>query len=357
MSQNPRRSSAEKAAASSLQMLAAVGLILLAFSVLIAFFGVSDYDAHRLATHARVATATVNRTVLHPAGIEGYASTVYEFDYVFTAADGTRIESEDQLDDAALARGWDHLKRGDTIPVTYAAGNPHDHRMGTDTSTRTADLILLAFVGVWLVLASLAVSVARRWWRAHRAARSPDGAAAPASGDYVRPVAAPVSVSASTALGIVLLSCGTILLLIGVVSLVATSSADRAFRTQGKAATAIVLVMSTTANRGGEISYRLLVRFATDEGKSAMARMRVARATFSSLHEHYPIKIIYLPEQPTQIRLPTYQPGPPPILWNITALAAVLVAAGTIPLGFGISNAKRQHRAHQHLHKTRISTS
>jgi hypothetical protein len=341
-SKNPRRSSAEKAAASSRQMLGAVGFILLAFSVLIIFFGVSDYDAHRLATQARVATATVKRTVLHPAGVEGYASTVYEFDYVFTAADGTRIESEDQLDDAALARGWDHLKMGDTIPVTYAAGNPHDHRMGTDTSTRTADLILAGFAGVWLVLASLAVSLARRWWLAHQAAASPDGAVASASGDYSRRSAAPVSVSVSTGSGIVLLLCGTILLLIGVVGLAASWSTDRAFHAEGKAATAIVLVMSATANRGGEVSYRLLVRFATDEGKSAMARIRVDRAAFSTLHEHYPIKIIYLPEQPTQIRLPTYQPGPPPILWIITALAAVLVAAGAILLGFGISNTKRQ---------------
>jgi hypothetical protein len=334
-------------------MLGAVSFVLLVFSVLIAFFGVSDYDAHRLARQARVATATVKRTVLHPAGIEGYASTVYEFDYVFTAADGTRIESEDQLDDAALARGWDHLKMGDTIPVTYAAGNPHDHRMGTDTSTRTADLIVVGFAGVWLVLASLAVTLGRRWWRAHQAARSPDGAMAPASGDYPRSAAAPISVSASTGFGIVLLLCGAILLLIGVVSLVATWSADRAFRTEGKAATAIVLVMNATANRGGEISYRLLVRFATNEGKSAMARIRVDRATFSSLHEHFPINIIYLREQPTQIRLPTYQPGAPPILWIITALAAVLVAVGAILLSSGFSSAKRQRRARRHATQLR----
>jgi hypothetical protein len=353
VSKDPRRSSAEKAAALSRQMLGAVSFVLLVFSVLIVVFGVSDYDAHRLATQARVATATVNRTVLHPAGIEGYANTVYEFDYVFTAADGTRIESGDHLDDAALARGWDHLKTGDTIPVTYAAGNPHNHRMGTDTSTRTADLVLAGFAGVWLVLASLAVMLARRWWRAHRAAASPDGAVAATSGDYPRPAAPTVSVSAATGIGIVLLLCGAILLLIGVVGLVANRSSDRAFRTQGKAATAIVLVMSTARNKGGEISHRLLVRYATDEGKSAIARIRVDRATFSTLHERYPINIIYLPEQPTQIRLPTYQPGPPPTLLIITALAAVLVAVGAILLGFGISNAKHRPRARQ---KTRQST-
>jgi hypothetical protein len=105
--------------------------------------------------------------------------------------------------------------------------------------------------------------------------------------------------------------------------------------------------MSTITNRGGEISYRLLVRFGTDEGKSAISRIRVDRETFSSLHEHYPIKIVYLREQPALIRLPTYQPGPPPFLWIITALAAALVAAGAILLGFGISNGKRQRRAHK----------
>ena len=94
-------------------------------------------------------------------------------------------------------------------------------------------------------------------------------------------------------------------LLIGMVSLVATWSTDRAFRTQGEAATAVMLVKSTTTNRGGEISR--------------------------------PIKA-----------------APRPIHWIIAALAAVLVAAGAILLGFGISNAKRQRRAHQHLHKTRI---
>lgn len=329
-------------------MLGAVSFILFAFSMLIVFFGVSDYDAHRFATQARVATATVTRTVLHPAGIEGYASTIYDIDTVFTAEDGTRIESEDPLDDAALARGWDHLKMGDTIPVSYVAGNPHDHRMGTDISTRTADLILAGFAGIWLVLVALAVMLARRWRLAHRAAASRDGALAPASDDYPRPGRAVVSVSASTGFGIVLLLCGAILLLIGVVSLVATWSTDRAFRTQGKAATAIVLVMSTITNKGGEISYRMLVRFATDAGNSAMARIRVDRATFSGLHEHYPINIIYLPAQPTQIRLPTDQPGPPPVLWIMTGLAAALVAAGAILLGIGMSNAKRQRRAHQH---------
>lgn len=335
-------------------MFGAVSFILLAFSVLIVFFGVSDYDAHRFAAQARVATATVKRTVLHPAGIEGYASTVYAVDYAFTAEDGTHIESEDQLDDAALARGWDHLKAGDTIPVSYVAGNSRDHRMGTDISTRTADLVLAGFAGVWLVLASLVVMLARRWWRAHRAAVSPDGALALASGGYLRPDAPMVSVSASTGLGIVLLLCGAILLLIGVVSLVATWFTDRAFRTQGKAATAIVLVMSAVTNKGGEMSYRMLVRFATDEGNSAMARIRVDRATFSTLHEHYPVNIIYLPEQPTQIRLPTDQPGPPPVLWIMTALAAALLAAGAVLLGIGISNAKHRRRARQHT--TRQST-
>jgi hypothetical protein len=75
VSKNPRRSSTDKVGASSRQMLGAVGFILLAFSVLIVFFGVSDYDAHRLAKHARIATATVNRTVPHPAGVEVSVST------------------------------------------------------------------------------------------------------------------------------------------------------------------------------------------------------------------------------------------------------------------------------------------
>jgi hypothetical protein len=345
VSKNPRRPSAKKAAASARQVLGIVAFILLVFSVLFVIFGVSDYDAHRFASEARLATATVRSNVLHPAGVEGYARTVYDVDYVFTAADGTRVESKDRLDDAALARGWDHLKLGDTIPVTYAADNPQNRRMGTDTSTRTLDLMLAGLAGVWLVLASITVAVARSWWLAHLAAGSHKSAVPSAGTDPPRRAAARVSVSASTAFGMVLLSCGAIFLLIGVVNLVSILSTNRAFRTQSKAATAIVLVKSSTTNRGGEISYGLVVRFATDEAKSVLANISVDRATSLSLHEHYPIKIIYLPEQPTRIRLTIDQPGPPPFLWFLTALAGVLTVAGAILLGFGISDARRRgHR-------------
>ena len=353
MSKNPRRPSAKKAAASARQGLGIVAFILLVFTLMLVIFGVSDHDAHRFASEARFATAMVRSNVLHPAGVEGYASTVYEVAYVFTAADGTRIESKDRLDDAAIARGWDHLKMGDTIPVTYAADHPQNHRMGTDTSTRTLDLILVGLAGAWLVLASIAVAVARSWWLAHVAVGSRKGAVPSTAADPPRPAAAKFSVSASTAFGMVLLSCGAIFLLIGVANLVAIQSTDRAYRTEGKAATAIVLVKNTTTNRGGEISYGLIVRFATDEGKPVIANISVDRATSSSLREHYPIKIIYLPEQPTQIRLPGDQPGSPPFLWFLTALAGVLAAAGAILLGFGISDAKRRRHPHKDVTQLR----
>jgi hypothetical protein len=344
VNKNLRRPSAKKAAASARQVLGIAAFILLVYSLLFVIFGVSDYDAHRFASEARLATASVRNNVLHPAGVEGYARTVYEVDYIFTAADGTRVESKDRLDDAALARGWDHLKMGDTIPVTYAAANPQNHRMGTDTNTRTLDLILVGLAGVWLVLAAITVAVARSWWRAHIAASSHKSAVPSPGAHPPRPAAAKVSVSASTVFGMVLLSCGAIFLLIGVVNLVAILSTNRAFRTQGKPATAIVVVKSSTTNRGGEISYGLTVRFTRDEGQSVLANISVDRATSSSLHERYPIKIVYLPDQPTQVRLPIDQPGPPPFLWFLTALAGILTAAGAILLGFGISDAKRRSR-------------
>lgn len=353
MSKNPRRPSAKKAAASARQVLGIVAFILLVYSVLVVVFGVSDYRAHRFAAEARLANAEVRSNVLHPAGVEGYASTVYEVDYVFTAADGTRVESKDRLDDAALARGWDHLKAGESVPVTYAPGNPQNHRMGTDTSTKTLDLILIGLAGVWLVLASITVAVARSWRLAHMAASSRKSAVPSTGADPPLRAAARVSVNASTAFGMVLLSCGAIFLLIGVVNLFAILSANRTFRTEGKAATAIVLVKNISTNRRGDTSYRLVVRFSTDEGESVVANFSVDRATSSSLYEHYPIKIIYLPEQPTRVRLTIDQPGPPPFLWFLTALAGVLTAAGAILLGLGISDAKRRRHPHKDVTQLR----
>ena len=351
MTKKSHRPSAKKKASSSPFTFGASALGLCAGTFVLALLGYFDYQAHLLASEARVATATVTKNVLHPFGLDRRERTVYEVDYVFTAADGTRIESKEALDDAALARGWDLLKQGDTIPVAYAAGNPQNNKMGKDTSTTTLDLILIGFSVIWLVLATIAVAAARRRWLPHAAPRSRRSKTATdvvpaAETDPPRPVVAKASVSGPTLFGTLLLLFGAGFLLIGVANLVGKRAADRAFRTEGKGATAIVLTKKTGIRKGGGRWYSLGIRFTTDEGKSVVTDIDVDLPTLSSLYEHYPIKIIYMHQDPTQIRLPTYQAGSPRALWFFTALGGVIATGGAVMLGFVLSDAKRKRLLH-----------
>ena len=348
MTKKSRRPSTKKAASSSRFLFGVSAFIWCVCSLILVLLGHFDYQGHLLASEARVATATVTKNVLHPAGVDGHARTSYEFDYVFTTADGTHIESKGYLDDADLARGWDRLKIGDTIPITYAAGDPQNHKRGTDTGTTALDYILIGLSVVWLIIATISVAAARSWWLAHgagsRRSMTASGVPPRAAADPPRPVVTKASVNASTVFGTFLLLFGAIFLLIGVANLVGNRATDRAFRTEGKAATAIVITKSTGTRKGGGSSYSLGIRFTTDQGQSIMVNMDVDLPTLSSLHERYPINIIYLPEHPTQIRLSTYQSGSPAFLWFICALGGILAAGGAILLGFGFSDAKRQHR-------------
>ena len=66
-------------------------------------FGYAAYGAHFLASAARVVTATITKKVMHPAGEAGYTHTSYAIDFVFTTADGNRVEDKTSLTAGALS--------------------------------------------------------------------------------------------------------------------------------------------------------------------------------------------------------------------------------------------------------------
>ena len=296
--------------------------------------GVWEYAAHRIASQAQVATATITRKVLHPAGQEGYAKTAYEEDFAFTTAEGKRIEGKTNLS----ADDWDRIKPGDTFQVTYAAREPGTYHIGTDKSTTISDCIFIAVLVIWLVFLRLTIRARhRRPSPRTKSAGAPDTAA-----DAPRRGVAKASINGPVFMGVVLLAVGGLFLLIGIVNLVG----QRAFRTQGKAATAIVLTKSTVIGKNGD-TYPLGVRFTTDEGKSIETSMGVDYATMTSLREHLPVKIIYAPEHPEQIRLASDDLFTTFVfLWFVSALGGILAIGGVIVMSFGFLDAKRERVLH-----------
>jgi hypothetical protein len=310
----------------------------------VGLFGYADYGAHFLASEARVATATITKKVMHPAGEAGYTHTAYEIDFVFTTADGNRVEDKTSL----TADHWDRIKLGDTFPVTYAASAPQTHLIGTDTSTTFWDLFFLGGLVIWLVFMMLTVRARHRRPTARGAAGSRKSKTASSvapgnSADEPQPIVARASVSGPVLFATVLLLCGVIFLLIGVAILVKDRADDRAFRTEGKAATATVFTKSTVQQKHGT-SYPLGIRFNTDAGQSVETVIHVDLQTMTSIHERDSIKIIYLPEHPRQIRHASDNaPSAPLFLWFICALGGIFVIGGVIAIAFSFFDAKRQN--------------
>ena len=60
-------------------------------------FGCLIYQGHVLLSEGRLATATITKKVMHPAGEGGYTQTTFEEDFVFTTADGHSIEGKRDL--------------------------------------------------------------------------------------------------------------------------------------------------------------------------------------------------------------------------------------------------------------------
>jgi hypothetical protein len=152
---------------------------------------------------------------------------------------------------------------------------------------------------------------------------------------------AKTSISGPVLFGTVLFLCGAFFLLIGVANLVKERAEDGAFRTKGKAATAVVFTKSSSVTGKSGDSYPLGVRFTTDEFNSVEATIGVEYPTMTSIHEHQPIRIIYLPAHPAQIRLASEQPRPFLLLWFVSALGGIVATAGVISIAFSLSDARR----------------
>jgi hypothetical protein len=296
--------------------------------------GIWEYSAHLLASQGQVVTATVTGKVLHPAGQEGYSKTSYEEDFAFTTAAGQRVEGKTDVS----ADHWDRIKIGDTFKVTHVTSEPGTYHIGTDTSTTVSDGVFVGVLLIWLLFLTLTIrSLHRR--PTHRMA----GTTAPnTAADAPPPAAARAQVSGPVLMGTALLVVGGAFLLIGVANLVTLRSGH----THGRAATAIVLTKSTVTGKNGD-SYPLDVRFTTEEGKSIETSIGVDYATMTSLHEHFPIKIIYAPEHPDRIWLAnddlftTFV-----MLWFVSALGGILAIGGMILMSFGFLDAKRERVLH-----------
>jgi hypothetical protein len=300
----------------------------------IGIVGVWEYSAHLIASQGEVATATITRKVMHPAGEEGYTKTSYEEDFVFTTTEGKRIEGKTDL----TSDYWDRIKPGDTFQVTYATSEPDTYHIGTDTSTTVSDCVFVGVLAIWAVFLRLTIR-ARHRRPSHRTAppRAPDTAA-----DAPRRGVAKASINGPVFMGTVLLVVGGMFLLTGVVNLVISYE----YRAHGRAATAIVLTKSTVIGKNGD-SYPLDVRFTTDKGKSIETSIGVDYATMTSLHEHLPINIIYAPEQPDRIWLANDdQFSTFVFLGFFSALGGILAIGGAIMMSFGFLDAKRERVLH-----------
>jgi hypothetical protein len=294
--------------------------------------GVLEYSAHVIASQGQVATATITRKVLHPAGEEGHTKTSYEEDFVFTTAAGKRIEGRSDL----TPDSWDQIKPGDTFKVISTASG--SYQIGTDKSTTAIDCIFVGVLVIWLLFMWLTI-------RARHRRTTPKAGSVTAhdnAGAAAQPAAAKASVNGRVLAGAAFSIVGAIFLLIGVVNLVIT----HADRTHGRAATAIVLTKSTVIGKNGD-SYPVDVRFTTDEGKSIETSIGVDYATMTSLHEHLPIDIIYAPEHPDKIRLAnddlfsTFV-----VLWFVSALGGILAVGGAFVMSFGFLDARRERVLH-----------
>ncbi len=303
-----------------------------------------DYSTHLLASEGRVATATITKKVMHAAGEAGYTRTRYATDFVFTSADGISVEGTRRVSPDQ----WDRTKQGDTFQVTYAASDPQVYEVGTTVfSTTAADLILLGVSVIWLVLMTLLIRPPHRWADAQRAKRTHPSKAASSlapgiAADAPPPIAAKSRVSGSTMFGAALILVGALFLLIGVANLLS----EQNFRAEARAATAMVLTKSSVSGRSG--SYRLQIRFTTDDGRLHEPVIGVDYQTMSSVHERDSIQIVYSPADLTRIRVANHgQARPPLFLWFISALGGIVAAGGAICIAYSLLDARPRNAATQ----------
>jgi hypothetical protein len=322
------------------------GVLLFVSSIFLALMGTYVYRAHRLASEGTFSTGTVVKKVMHQASDSGASNTSYEVDYSFTTADGRTVEGNDTIDPDA----WDQLKEGGPVQIEYAASKPRINEVGATSGPIIIGYIVVVVASVmWLVGATLAVKGLRGTWSAPARSGKPATHADPGvvfnkgRVEVDLPPFLKDKVTPWTFFGTLLLICGAMFLLIGVANL----RQERAFRAEGKPATAIVLTKSShqeydQQNDTYQTHYDLDYRFTTDDGKSARGSAEVSWRRWRSIHERDPIQIIYLPMRPTRSRLASDHPGF--FLWFVTVLGALLTGGGTILLGYSLFDTARKRR-------------
>ena len=326
------------------QFLLFTGAILLFVgSIFLALMGNYVYRAHRLASEGKFATGSVVKKVMHQASENGTSNTSYEVDYIFTTADGIKIESNDTIDPDA----WDQLKEGGPVQIEYAAGKPRINQVGATSGPIIIGYIVVVLASVmWLGGAALAVKglLGPKSARAESKEPATQAVSVYKSGNVEVEVPSFLkNVSPWIIFGTLLLVCGAMFLLIGAANLYQ----ERTFRAEGKPATAIVLTKSShqeydQQNNTYETHYDLDYRFTTDDGKSVRGSAEVNWRTWKSIHQRDPIQIIYVPQRPSRNRLAADHPRV--FLWFVTVLGALVTGGGAILLGYGLFDTARKRR-------------
>ncbi len=321
------------------------GAILLVISfILVALSGKSAYQAHRLATEGGFATGTVSKKVMHRASDNGTSSTSYDVSYLFTTSEGRQIESSDTVDPGV----WDQIVEHGPVVVEYATTEPTINRLKATTSV-TAVVYIVLFAGsiVGLLGATLAVTglLALRTApvSAGTSASNSDAAMARGRINVEQPLIRKGRVNPWIVVGGILLFGGSIFLLVGVLAL----RQERLFHAEGLTATALVLTKNSHVeysrqNNSQETKYDVGYRFATPDGRWVQGSDKVDGRTWRSIRERDLIQIIYLPERPARNRLLANDPGTGP--WIAGALGGVLIAGGSLLLGYGFFDTARKHR-------------
>lgn len=325
----------------SASLLFAGAVLLFISSIFIAILAKDSYHAHRLASDGRIATATVIKKVVHRAADNGTLNTSYEVNYLFSIADGRKVEGSDTVD----PNTWDRIADRGSVDVQYAASDPTINRIGTSTGVTVIAAILLIVASM---LGLLGATLAVKGLLALRA--SPESASSDVSDTH--PVASRgwtttegpplpqvrVRVSPWIMIGSILLICGVTFLLLNALFL----RQERLFHAEGMTATAIVLTKSSHVvynqqNRLLATKYNVGYRFTTRDGESVQGSDEVDRQTWKSIRERDPIQIVYLLDRTARNRLVAKDPGTGP--WIAGVLGGALAAGGTLLLGYGIFDA------------------
>jgi hypothetical protein len=106
------------------------------------------------ASEGEFSFGTVLKKLMHQASDTSDSNTSYEVDYVFTTADGRKIEADDMVDSDV----WDQLKEGGPVQIEYAASKPRLNQVGaTGGAIVGSYIVLIVASAMWLLGATLVV--------------------------------------------------------------------------------------------------------------------------------------------------------------------------------------------------------